>query len=475
MTDIERTLVRTLDERRDRLADLARAIWARPETALQERFASQSLAAVLSEAGFAVAWGAGGMDTAFVAEWGAGGPVIGLLGEYDALPGLSQDARPERHELVAGGPGHGCGHNLYGVAAMASALALQAALRETGRPGTVRFYGCPAEETLTGKTYMARDGVFDDLDAAVTWHPSSVNGVWANGSSLAMYSFQVHFRGVASHGAADPHRGRSALDGAMLMDVGVNYLREHVIPDARIHAVITHGGQAPNVVPPKASIWYFVRAPRRDQVEAIYQRVLDCARGAALMSGTEFDVEFLTACAELLPNETISALALDAMDDLGGGPAFDAEELAFAAALQATVDPAQVEADLRETLDKAAAGTTRDDLGAVLCQRTIRPNAAPRIMYGSTEVGDVSQIAPTANLLAATHPHGTPAHSWQLTASAGSAVGLRGMDFAARAMALTAWRLIAEPETLRAARTEFEAATGGRKYVSPLPDGARPK
>ena len=472
--DPERTILTYLDERYEHFADLARAIWERPETALHERYASRRIADELEARGFALQWGAGGMETAFVATKGTGSPVIGILGEYDALPGLSQDASPERRELVPGGPGHGCGHNLYGVATLGAALALDAARDEAGLPGTVRYYGCPAEETLTGKTFMARDGVFDDLDAALTWHPSSVNSVWANGSSLAMYSFEVHFRGVASHAAGDPHDGRSALDGALLMDVGVNYLREHVIQEARIHSVISDGGRAPNVVPPEATIWYFVRAPRRDQVEVIYRRVLDCAEGAALMSGTSYEVDFLTACSELLPNEAISGIMLEVMEQLGG-PAFSDEEEAFARSLQASLDEAALEAARREALERAAAGTTADDIGDVLCRRVIRPCETFRTMYGSTEVGDVSLITPTGNALTCTMPIGSPGHSWQIVAASGSPVGFRGMDFAARTMALTGLELMTDPEALRTAREEFERATGGRRYVSPLPEGAVPR
>ena len=472
--DPERTILAFLDDHYEHFATLARAIWERPETALQERYASRRIADELEARGFSLQWGAGGMETAFVATKGTGSPVIGILGEYDALPGLSQDASPERRELVPGGPGHGCGHNLYGVATLAAALALDAARDEAGLPGTVRYYGCPAEETLTGKTFMARDGVFDDLDAAITWHPSSVNSVWANGSSLAMYSFKVHFRGVAAHAAADPQSGRSALDGAMLMDVGVNYLREHVIQEARIHSVISDGGRAPNVVPPEATIWYFVRAPRRDQVEAIYRRVLDCAEGAALMSGTSFEVDFLTACSELRPNEVISAVMLEVMDRLGG-PAFTDEEEAFARALQASLDAATLDAARREALERAAAGTTADDVGDVLCRSVIRPSETFRTMYGSTEVGDVSQITPTGNALACTMPIGSPGHSWQIVAASGSPVGFRGMDFAARTMALTGLEFMTKPEALQAARDAFERATGGRRYVSPLPKGAVPR
>jgi aminobenzoyl-glutamate utilization protein B len=470
----DRTMIDYLDAHHERFAAHARAIWARPETGLQERFASNLIAGELAANGFTVAWGVGGMDTAFVASWGEGAPIVGILGEYDALPSLSQDATPVRRELVPGGPGHGCGHNLYGVGALGAALAMQAALRAHGVAGTVRYYGCPAEETLTGKTYMARAGAFDDLDAAITWHPAYVNGVWANGSSLAMNSFEVHFHGVAAHGAGDPHNGRSALDGAMLMDVGVNYLREHVEQDTRIHSVISDGGRAPNVVPPEATIWYFVRAPKREAVEAIYARVLDCAKGAALMSGTTYDVEFLTGCYELLPNDVISRIMLDKMDALGP-VAFSADELAFARELQASLSEAAIAAARRDVLEASASGTTADDIGDVLCTRVIRPSESFRIMHGSTEVGDVSQIAPTGNLLTCCHPLGSPGHSWQITAASGSGVGLRGMDYAAKAMALTGFELMTNPAALRAARAEFLAATGGRTYVSPLPEGAAPR
>jgi aminobenzoyl-glutamate utilization protein B len=469
----DRTMIDYLDARYDEFAELARAIWARPEIGLEERFASQRIAAELEAHGFEVAWGVGGMPTAFVATWGEGGPIVGVLGEYDALPGLSQDATPERRELVRGGPGHGCGHNLYGVGALGAVLAMQTAMRATGVAGTVRYYGCPAEETLTGKTYMARAGAFDDLDAAITWHPAYVNGLWA-GSSLAMYSFKVHFHGVAAHGAGNPHQGRSALDGALLMDVGVNYLREHVEQDTRIHSVISDGGRAPNVVPPEATIWYFVRAPRREAVEAVYARMLDCAKGAALMSGTTYDVEFLTGCAELLPNEAIGQIMLAKMEALGE-VAFTPEEFAFARALQASLSPEAIAAGRRDVLERSAAGTTAADVGDVLCTRVVRPKEGAHLMHGSTEVGDVSQIAPTANLLTCCHPLGTPGHSWQVTAASGSDVGIRGMDYAAKTMALTGFELLTNPAARAAARAEFEAATGGRRYVSPLPEGAVPR
>jgi aminobenzoyl-glutamate utilization protein B len=473
-TDVQtpQSTLEYLDQQDEKLTYLAQEIWAHPETALEERFASKLLADELEAAGFTVERGVGQLPTAFVASWGSGAPIIGILGEYDALPGLSQRLSSSRAAIENGGPGHGCGHNLFGVASFGAALAIKAMMESDGIPGTIRFYGCPAEETLVGKTFMARAGLFDDLDAALAWHPGDTNSIWA-GSSLAMNSFKVNFHGVASHGAADPHNGRSALDGAMLMDVGVNYLREHMIPEARIHSVITSGGQAPNVVPAYAQIWYFVRAPRRDQVDALYARVLDIAKGAALMSGTTYDVDFLTGCAELLPNNALSRLLLTKMQEIGDLQ-FTDEEQAFAKQLQGTFAPGTLEHAFELTqrqvsreLDRAA--LDRPLWGEILPH--VETNAA---LPGSTEVGDVSQITPTAQLTTACWPIGTPAHSWQIVASSGSSIGAKGMLLAAKALALAGLDLLTKPELRAEARAEFDRRTGGRKYVSPLPADAYP-
>jgi aminobenzoyl-glutamate utilization protein B len=456
----------------ENLVEVAKAIWEHPEVGLQEHFASTHIAAELEQAGFTLQKGVGQMPTAFVASWGNGKPIIGILGEYDALPGLSQTVTANKEAIVDGGPGHGCGHNLFGVASLGAALAVKQAMEQQRINGTIRYYGCPAEETLVGKTFMARDGVFDDLDAALAWHPSSINSVW-NSSSLAMNSFKVNFYGVASHAAAAPEMGRSALDAAQLMDIGVNYLREHVPQETRMHSVITHGGGAPNVVPPHAQIWWFVRAPRREQVDAVYQRVLDIAKGAALMTGTTYDIDFLTGCYEMLANQALSNLMLEKMKELGG-IRFNETEKVFAKQLQASIPAHMFEAGLAHLLQNAASGTTRADLGDALCEGIIMPSESPRVMSGSTEVGDVSQIAPTANLVTACEPLGTPPHSWQTVATSGSSIGFRGMMFAAQVLSLTALDLLTKPEALKAARDEFMQATQGKKYVTPLPADAKP-
>lgn len=469
---VQEAIQHYLDTEDEKLAYLAKEIWDHPEIGLQETFAANLLANELAEAGFRVERGVGQMPTAFVASWGEGKPIIGILGEYDALPGLSQQMATTLAPVQQGGPGHGCGHNLFGTASFGAALALKEAMIAHNIPGTIRFYGCPAEETLVGKTFMAKAGVFDDLDAALAWHPGDTNMVW-HSSSLAMNSFKVNFHGVAAHGAAAPHLGRSALDGVMLMDVGVNYLREHIIQEARIHSVITSGGQAPNVVPAYAQVWYFVRAPSRAQVDEIYARVLDIAKGAALMSGTTYDIDFVTGCYEMLPNRVISDLMYAKMQEMDE-MTFTDREVAFAADLQKTFPAGSLDYGYAMLEKTSLGGFNKTDLANPLWTKVIRHAPASPVMPGSTEVADVSQITPTSQLTTCCWPFGAPGHSWQITASSGSQIGFKGMAYAAKALALTALDLMTKPELLQAAQAEFAASTEGRKYVSPVPDGTVP-
>ncbi len=471
--DAKAIVLEYLRQHDEELSYIAKEIWDHPQVALEEQFASGLLADRLEADGFAIRWGAGGMPTAFIAEWGAGAPIIGFLGEYDALPGLSQALSSARSPIESGGPGHGCGHNLFGTACMGSAMALKSAMQRSGIPGTIRFYGCPAEETLVGKTFMARDGVFDDLDAAISWHPGAANIAW-NGSSLAMNSFKVSFHGLSAHAGGSPWLGRSALDGVMLMDAGVNYMREHVPPESRIHSVVTSGGQAPNVVPAFAQVWYFVRAPKREQVDEIYQWMQDIARGAALMSGTRHEIEFITGCYDLLPNNTLADLLYEKMaevDDLR----FTERERQFARELQATFP----EGSVRRGYDWMRLSTSAE-LGAAAIDdplwQGVYPHApAPPLMGGSTEVADVSWITPTGQISTACWPLGTPGHSWQTVASSGSGIGAKGMIFASKAMALAGLELLTTPDRLAAASADFERARAGREYVSPLPPDAKPQ
>jgi len=461
-----------LDKLEGRLVEIALAIWANPESGLHEFFSSKLLAEELARAGFTIKMGVGQMPTAFVASWGTGNPIIGILGEYDALAGLSQKLSAVQEPIKEGAPGHGCGHNLFGAGSLGAALAMKQAMEQEKISGTIRFYGCPAEETLVGKVFMAKDQVFHDLSAALAWHPGYANSAEGKRTYLAMNSFRVNFHGAASHAAADPHMGRSALDGAMLMDVGVNYLREHVAQDIRMHSVITHGGDAPNIVPPHAQIWYYVRAPRREQVEQTYARMLNIARGAALMTDTTYDIDFLTGCYDMLPNQVIGGLFQKNLERIGP-PKFSDEDKAFAKQIQATVASEVLEMSIAEVLRQSGKGVTREDLGEVLCEKIIPPSETRYILHGSTEVGDVSQITPTASFNTCCRPLGAPGHSWQLVASSGSGIGLRGMMLAAKTLALTALDLMTQPETLQAARAEFENATG-KPYVSPLPENAKP-
>ncbi len=462
-----------VNDQDEKLCYIAKEIWDHPQVALQETFASALLAKELEADGFSIEWGVGQMPTAFVATWGKGEPIIGFLGEYDALPGLSQKVGTAVDPIEAGGPGHGCGHNLFGTACMASVMALKKAMIQENIEGTLRFYGCPAEETLMGKTFMARDGAFDDLDAAISWHPGSTNIAW-NGSSLALNSFKVNFHGVAAHAGGSPHLGRSALDGVMLMDVGMNYLREHVMQEARIHSVVTSGGQAPNVVPAYAQVWYFIRAPHREQVDEIYAWVLDIAKGAALMSGTTHDIEFLTGCYDVLPNDTLSDMLLEKMQAVNDIK-FTEQERDFARELQATFPAGSVERGFEWMKKSASGGISDEDLHDPLWEQVLAHSDTPPLMGGSTEVGDVSWITPTGQITTTCWPLGTPGHSWQTVVSSGSSIGNKGMLFAAKSMALAGWDLLTRPDVLAQAQAEFEKARKGKSYVTPLPEGVVPR
>jgi len=463
---VEEKALNCLNANKDKLIALAKDIWEHPELGLRETRSSRLFADELEKAEFLVDRGIDQMPTAFVASWGEGKPVIGILGEYDALPGLSQRVSAAKEPVEEGAPGHGCGHNLLGVGSLGAALAAKEAMEKDGIKGTIRYYGCPAEETMVGKIFMARAGVFDDLDAAISWHPFYANTVWSC-SSLAMNSFKVNFRGVASHAAATPEAGRSALDGVQLMDVGANYLREHIVQEARIHCVITDGGEAPNVVPPFAQVWYYVRAPLREQVDDIYSRMLDIAKGAALMTGTTFDIDFLTGGYDMLPNDRLGELLLEKLKQVGP-PKFTNKERDFAKQLQAALPPDAVENTLRSY------GLTREEVGDPLCEKIVEPFDKGKVLPASTDVGDVSHITPTAQITTCCQALGTPVHSWQNTASVGSSIGFKGMMLAAKALALAALDLETKPDILKVARDEFEKKTRGKKYVSPLPEGIVP-
>lgn len=455
-----------LDERQERYIAIADEIWANPELALAETKACALQADALAAEGFAITRNVGALPTAFMAEWGSGSPVIGFLGEYDALPSLSQKIQPGQEPIVPGGPGHGCGHNLLGTAALAAAVALKAWIEVNDGTGTVRYYGCPAEETGAGKVYMARDGAFDDLDAAFTWHPGYYNSAWT-GSSLAIDHLRFRFHGKTAHAAGAPEMGRSALDAVELMNVGANYLREHVIDSARIHYVITNGGGAPNVVPDEAEVWYYVRAPLRDQVEAITERVRKIAMGAALMTETQLEEYDVHGLHNVLPNDTLSALTFKVLQDLGSIE-FSEEERTFAKGVTDGF-PDAVRAGIIRNLELPPEMIAESLVGDVR-----PPRSNDRRLGGSTDVAEVSWIAPTAQVTTTCWALGVPGHSWGITATGGMSIGHKGMLHAAKALAITAATVHGDPELLRKAKAEHSGATGGRPYKAPLPDGALP-
>ncbi len=457
---------RVIQELAPELAELSGQVWEFAEVGLQEHKSAQVESQYLAKHGFSIKANVGGMPTAFVAEWGQGKPVFGFLGEFDALAGLSQEVFPEKKPLVSGAPGHGCGHNLLGVAAIGSAIAVKKYLQENNLSGTVRYYGCPAEETLCGKVFMARAGAFDDLDAAITWHPGDTNTVQL-GSSNGVNSAKFTFHGKTAHAAGDPHNGRSALDAVELMNVGANYLREHVISAVRLHYVITDGGGQPNVVPARAQVWYYVRAPHRSQVVEIYDRLTDVARGAALMTGTTFDVEFLAGCYNLLPNHAFAQIALEQLREVGG-PVLSTEEEEFAAKMAETFDQKQRKAGLR------AMNAPKELFSQVVNTTVIEPLDKGKTMAGSTDVGDVSWLTPTVQVSAACWPLGTPGHSWQVTACSGHSLGVKGAVVASRAMARTAVVLLHDAKALEKIRAEFHERLGDEKYISPVPESVEP-
>ena len=442
------------------LTDMATRIWQNPELGLLEFQASRLQAEALTAAGFSVTTGVGGMRTAIAATWGERGPVIGFLGEFDALPGLSQEAGvPERRPVEAGKPGHGCGHNLLGTAHLGAALALKAALEAKGLPGTVRYYGCPAEESFNAKGFMAKAGAFADVDVAFAFHPGDHTAASLT-SSLANSMVTFTFHGVAAHAAANPEMGRSALDAVELMNVGVNYLREHVPPDVRIHYQILNGGGAPNVVPDLAASLYFVRGKSRRTVDDAYARVVACAEGAARMTGTEVEVHLTDGLWNILANGVCAERLADAMQRLGPIP-FDERDRELARAMQGSFPPGSVE---RARERYRAEGWKGADTGEPLQADSMGVTGRGTHMSGSTDAADVSRVVPTGFLAVATAPVGTPGHSWQNVAAAGSSIGMKGMLYAAKAMAVAGLDFAERPALVAAARDEFQAAAAAEPY-----------
>ena len=459
-----------IEEHRSEFVELADAVWEAPEVAWEEHHAVKLQSDYLRRRGFRVTPAAGGIPTAFVAEWGSGSPALGFVGEYDALPGLSQSRNPYPDPMETGGPGHGCGHNLLGTGCLAAAVATRFWCEAKGVEATVRYYGCPAEERISGKTFMVRAGLFRDLDAAFNYHPDKLNMPGA-GTAVGVRDLSFRFAGIASHAGGAPEKGRSALDAVELMNVGVNYLREHVPEKVRIHYTITDGGQAPNIVPAEAEVWYFIRALEREVHDSVTERVRKIAQGAALMTETSVEERFNGACSSVRNNQQLATLHYEMMEKIGPID-FSAEDLELASEINSrypeenargVFDHLRVPPDFREAAEEAK--------HSPLIGHNFPPMDHEAVGTGSTDVGDVSRVAPLCMLRTACFPTGAAGHSWGAVAASGLGMGHKGMLHAAKIVAASAAALLRDPDRLAAVRGEFDNAA---PYVSPIPDDVKP-
>jgi len=432
--------------------EISSTLWNYSETALKEDRSAEYLTGILREAGFEVEVGVADMPTAFVAVCGSGKPVIGILAEFDALPGVGNEVVPERKARADGvASGQGCGHNLFAAASVGGALALKAVIQSHGLKGTVKLFGTPAEETVVGKVYMAKAGVFDGLDAVIDWHPATETKV-RNQPGRAMNNFEVEFFGQAAHGSADPWNGRSSLDAVELMNYGVNLMREHVKPTARIHYVIPSGGEAPNVVPEYAKVWYYVRAVNREEVQEYYEWILKIAEGAALATQTTHRVKLLTGVHEYLANRPIQEALQANLEWIGPVP-FDEEDQEFARELQRYLNV--------------------EEKGFVAEIGPLADTAEP-VTGGSTDAAEVSYLAPTAAFSMTTAAEGVPWHSWATSACHGTKAAKKGALTAAKVIAATGVELLVDSELLEAAQEYHREALNGAPYVSPVPQDQKP-
>lgn len=441
----------SVEKHRAELIALSDQIWSFAETALRETKSARVLADYAEKQGFKVERGVSGMPTAFVASYGQGRPIIGILGEYDALPGLSQKAQPTKEPLKPGEPGHGCGHNLFGAASLGAAVAIKELIAEGKLKGTIRFYGTPAEESVGGKVYMARDGLFNDLDVCLAWHPGDEIRADTQ-STQALVDFVVEFKGKAAHAAFDPWNGRSATDGLELFTHGINLLREHVRPSVRIHYAIQKGGDVPNVVPEYAKLWCWVRDSKRTGVEEVLERVRKIAEGAGLMAGVEAKLTIQAGDYEMLVNIAGAKLLNSNLEWLGPIE-YTAVEQEFARAIQ------------RET------GVEQKGLKAA-----VQPleEQRPDPPGGSTDVADVSWVVPTIHLSVTTAPEAAPWHAWPVVACGGMSIGHKGLTYAAKALAATMVDLFENQAARDAIRAEFKEKTSGHIYKPYIPAGPPP-
>lgn len=447
-TKLKEQTIKELQGNYETYKKMALQIWDYAEVGYKEARSSALLQQLLKENGFVIEAGVAEIPTAFVATYGSGKPVIGILAEYDALPGLSQDTVSERKAMAGKNAGHGCGHHLFGTGSVAAGIAIKKIIEEKKITGTIRVYGCPAEEGGSGKVYMVRAGLFNDVDAVIHWHPDNENEITMT-SALSNKSAKFRFRGLSSHASAAPEKGRSSLDAVEAMDYMVNMMREHIPQEARIHYVITDGGKAPNVIPDFAEVYYYIRHPKKEITKDIFERVVKAANGAALGTETKMEYEIIGGTHDLLLNKTL-AEAMQKNLVIVGGNKYTNEEIDFAKKLQATFSfpapPAEDAATVKSLKTVADAGG------------------------GSTDVGDVSYTVPTVGLRASTWVPGTPMHSWQAVACGGTEIGSKGMMIAAKTMALTAIDLFTNPAVIAKAKQEFIQAVGNYKYEALLGD-----
>ncbi|KAK6031636.1 amidohydrolase [Ostertagia ostertagi] len=451
MPDSKKAVLASVEKHQQELINLSDAVWNFAETALKESQSAKILADYAEKNGFVVRRGVAEMPTAFIAEYGSGKPIIGILGEFDALPGLSQKAEPARAALKEDAPGHGCGHNMFGAASLGAALAIKELMAAGKIKGTIRFYGTPAEEDIGGKIYMARASLFNDLDICLDWHPDFENKANMQ-SSQAMVSYLVEFKGKSAHAAADPWNGRSALDGAEFFTHGINYLREHVHSSVRMHYVFKKAGDVPNVIPAEASVWIWLRDSKRAGVAEVEKRLREIAQGAATMAGVSSTVKLMSGDYELLVNES-GAKALQANMELVGPISYTAAETDFANKIMA-----------------AYGGEQKGINGSIKPLETTRPDPD----NGSTDVGDVSYIVPEITLLAATAPYQAPWHSWVVVACGGMSIGHKGMLFAAKSLSATMVDLFENEKLRQDIRSEFDKRKGTEVWKAMLPEGPPP-
>lgn len=463
-----------IEEKQEIFKDTSMKIWEYAELPYEEFKSVELLCNVLGSEGFTIEKGIADIPTAFVASYGSGKPVFGFLGEYDALDILSQEAGvAEKKPIIEGAPGHGCGHNILGVGSLAAAVAAKAYLEENKKEGTVLFFGCPAEEGAGSKQFMARAGVFDDVDFIYTWHPSTVNEVQSI-RTVAIMGANFEFRGKSAHAGGSPHLGRSALDSAELMSVGVNYLREHMIDQARIHyAYADAGGVSPNVVQDYSRVKYEVRAPKVTQVKELFERVVNVAKGAALMTDTKMNYEITMAFSDYTTNDALAEVADAALQEIGA-PKWTEEDYALAKKYLMSYDQTTLNA-IKESIIDDYGEEQLEALWEKPLDAVVHPYDAKNKPYvsGSTDVGDVAYAVPTLNFHIATQCIGNVGHTWQNTGQSGSQIGVKGMLTAAKAMALSAIRTMDQPEIIEKAKQIVLKQNGGA-YQCPLPDSVQP-